>query len=138
MSVGFGPATNLVKTTGRPAARKASRRRRCSGIVARASGTSSGAPARTKSFCMSTTTRAVESGASSNTVRLRDRVRERLEDVLREELELAKVGRHRVQQKVFDARVDARLDAPLNIVDRAGEVDRLDVVPRALVRDDGE
>src|SRR5438067_5907568 len=49
--------------------RQAASSRWCTGMVGRASGTSSGAPIRTKSFCMSTTTRA---GWASRSIVIRD------------------------------------------------------------------
>src|SRR6266436_7791214 len=64
IKVGDGPATNRVNTTGRPRVRNQSSSSRCTPIVSRASGTSSGAPTRTKSFCMSTTMSADLSGRS--------------------------------------------------------------------------
>src|SRR5450759_2390202 len=63
--------------------------------------------------------------------------RERFEDVLGKEIELMQVGRHCVQEHLLDSGVDPLLYAALNVIDRPGQVDRLDVVPRPLVGDDG-
>jgi hypothetical protein len=66
MRVSFGPVTNFVYTTGRGRSRKPLMRRWIVGSVSRAPGTSCGAPSRTKSFCMSTTTIAAFAGSSVN------------------------------------------------------------------------
>src|ERR1700730_34222 len=62
-----------------------------------------------------------------------DRALERLEQVLSEEVELTKVGCHRVQEQVLDTDVDPLLNPSLDLVDGAGEVDSLDVIPRPFV-----
>ena len=59
ISVRLGPAMNRVNTTAPFRSRKRFSNLRWLSMVPRASGTSSGASWRTKSFCMSTTTRAV-------------------------------------------------------------------------------
>src|SRR5258707_12480264 len=66
IKVGSGPATKRVNTTGRLCSRNHASSSWFTSIVSRASGTSSGAPTRTKSFCMSTTVRADLSRRSSN------------------------------------------------------------------------
>src|SRR5579872_3712959 len=67
ISVRPGPAMKRVNTTTPFISRKYFSRRRWLSIVLRASGTSSGAPCRTKSFCISTTMRAVAAKSRSST-----------------------------------------------------------------------
>jgi hypothetical protein len=51
---------------------------------------------------MSTTTSAADAGENSNTSGRPRPAGEGLEDVVREQLELPEVGRHRVEHKVLD------------------------------------
>src|SRR5438445_988717 len=75
---------------------------------------------------------------SSGTVHVTSRppVPERVQQVPGEEVELAQISRHGVQEQVLDAGLQAGLDALLDLVDGPGEVDRLDVLPGPLVGDD--
>src|SRR5438309_1858232 len=75
---------------------------------------------------------------SSGTVQVTSRppVPERLQQVPGEQVELAQVSRHGMQEQVLDAGLQPGLDALLDLVDGPGEVDRLDVLPGSLVGDD--
>src|SRR6266851_1181304 len=57
-------------------------------------------------------------------------VLERLQHMFCEQVELREIGGHRVQEQVLHARVDPLLDATLNLVDRTGQINGLDVFPR--------
>src|SRR5215207_3957121 len=63
------------------------------------------------------------------------RVRERLHDVLGEQVELLQIWCQRVQHHVLDAHVDPFLDLPLDVVDRPRDIDRGQIIPGTLRTD---
>src|SRR5258705_13995534 len=76
--------------------------------------------------------------AQSGRRRGRGHVLERLEKMLCEEIELREICGHRVQEQVLHPHLDPSLHAFLDLIDRAGEVDGFDVIPRTLVGHDRE
>src|SRR4030088_2445044 len=61
---------------------------------------------------------------------------EGLQEVPGEELQLAQVGRHRVQEDVLDPSIDPLLYSGLDLIYGSGQIDGFDVVPGTLVRND--